>query len=159
MSQHNLHLLFCCALSILLWYNWSLFYSLWVLHTSFSGGRSLSDSKSPQLSWTLLCILIYLSNAVVWIILIFTLISSSSVPFSRLMGTVPSTLTQFYYLNSHVPFCFQFFGKVKVFVYLSFSFCGPPEQDGKNFLLINTKSSGRDLVICAYLKIPKYYNN
>ena len=49
---------------------------------------SLSDSKSPQVSWTLLSILANLNNAVVWIVSTRLLISNSSSPFINLLVTV-----------------------------------------------------------------------
>ena len=52
-----------------------LFHSLWVFHTSISWCEklvifhwSLSDSKSPQVSKTSLRILVYLNDAVVWMV-------------------------------------------------------------------------------------------
>ena len=55
--------------------------------------RSLSDSKSPWVSRTLLSILANLSNAVTCIILILILISNSSILLSKPLGTVPSAPT------------------------------------------------------------------
>ena len=49
---------------------------------------SLSDSKFPQVSWTLLSILTDLNNAVLWIVSVL-LISSSSDPISKIFGTIP----------------------------------------------------------------------
>ena len=49
----------------------------------------LSDSKSPQVSWTL-STLDDLNSAMVWMVLILPLISSS---FSRLLGIVPRAPT------------------------------------------------------------------
>ena len=53
----------------------------------------LSDSKYPQVSRTLLSILAYLNNAVIWMFSIFPLISRSSSPPSMPLGTIPSTPT------------------------------------------------------------------
>ena len=50
---------------------------------------SLSDSKSPQVSRTLLSILSVLSNTVVWIVSILPLISSSPSPLSKNSVNVP----------------------------------------------------------------------
>ena len=52
---------------------------------------SLSDSKSPQVSKTLLSILAVLNNAVVWMVSTRPLTSKSSSPFSNPLVTVPNT--------------------------------------------------------------------
>ena len=49
---------------------------------------SLSDSKSPQVSRTLLSILAILNNAVVWMVSTRSLTSKSSSPFNNPLGTV-----------------------------------------------------------------------
>ena len=54
---------------------------------------SLSDSKSPQVSRTLLSILADCSNAVFWMVSILLLIPRFSKLFSNLFGTVPSAPT------------------------------------------------------------------
>ena len=53
---------------------------------------SLSNSKSPQVSRTLLSILAVLNNAVVWMVSIHPLTSKSSSPFNNPLGqsTYPS---------------------------------------------------------------------
>ena len=51
---------------------------------------SLSDSKSPQVSRTLLSILAVLNNAVVWVISTRPPTSKSSSPFSNPLVTVPN---------------------------------------------------------------------
>ena len=58
--------------------------SRWFFH------RSLSDSKSPQVSRTLLSILAVLSNAVVWMVSTRPPTSKSSSPFSNPLVTVPN---------------------------------------------------------------------
>ena len=50
---------------------------------------SLSDSKSPQVSKTLLSILAFLNNAVVWMISTRPPTSNSSRPFNNPLVTVP----------------------------------------------------------------------
>ena len=50
---------------------------------------SLSDSKSPQVSKTLLSILTVLSNAVVWMVSMRLPVSKSSSPFNNPLVTVP----------------------------------------------------------------------
>ena len=52
----------------------------------------LSDSKSPQVSWTRLRILAVLSNAVVWIVSTRPPISKSSRPFNNPVVIVPNAL-------------------------------------------------------------------
>ena len=51
---------------------------------------SLSDSKSPQVSRTLLRILAVLNNVVVWMVSTRPLTSKSSSPFSNPLVTVPN---------------------------------------------------------------------
>ena len=51
---------------------------------------SLSDSKSPQVSWTLLSILAVLNNAVVWMVSTRPPTCKSSSPFSNPLVTVPN---------------------------------------------------------------------
>ena len=58
----------------------------------FAGSLSL-ESKSPQISGTLLSILADLSNAVVWMVSIFLLIFNSFSPFFKPSGTAPSEPT------------------------------------------------------------------
>ena len=53
----------------------------------------LSDSKSPQVSRTLLNILADFNNAVVWIISILPLIYNTSRPFLKTFGTFPRAQT------------------------------------------------------------------
>ena len=51
---------------------------------------SLSDSKTPQVSWTLLSILVVLNNVVVWMVSTRPPISKSSCPFSNPLVIVPN---------------------------------------------------------------------
>ena len=53
---------------------------------------SLSDNKPPQVSRTLLSILTYLNNAVIWMFLAYPPISNSSGPLAKPLGIVPSAL-------------------------------------------------------------------
>ena len=78
---------------------------------------SLSDSKSPQVSRTLLSILAVLNNAVVWTVSTRTLISKSSSPFINPLVIVPKApitigiIVTFMFLSF-----FQFPGKVELLI-------------------------------------------
>ena len=80
---------------------------------------SLSDSKSPQVSRTLLSILVVLNNAVVWMVSTPPPTSKSSSPFNNPLVTVPKApitigiVVTFIFHNF-----FQFFSKVKVLILL-----------------------------------------
>ena len=54
--------------------------------------RSLSDSKSPEISRTLLSILAVLSYVIVWMVSTRPLISKFSIPFNNYLVTVPKAL-------------------------------------------------------------------
>ena len=76
-------------------------------------------SHYPQVSKTLLNILADFNNTVDWMVLILSLISTRSSPFSRVLGTILSSPTMIGFtltLMSHS--FFQLFGKVRVFIYL-----------------------------------------
>ena len=78
----------------------------------------LSDSKSPQVSRTLLSILANLNNAVVWVVSLRLLISKSSSPCTNLLVTIPRApitigITVTFMLRS-------FFSSPARFRYLSF---------------------------------------
>ena len=78
-----------------------------VFHISVSWRYfSLSDSKSPQVSRTLLSILANLSNAVVWMVSIRLLISDSTRPFSRLLKTVSNALDKISISLTFLFLCF-----------------------------------------------------
>ena len=83
--------------------------------------RSSSDSKSPQVSRTLLSILADLNNAVVCglssLVLLFP---SPSVPLSILWWLVRSARTNYdwYHRHFHIPLFFQFSSKVLIFIVL-----------------------------------------
>ena len=73
------------------------YYYYYFTHLSFSHQRqlmvfhwSLSDSKSPQVSGTLLSILAILNNVVVWMVSTRPPTSKSSSPFSNPLVTVPN---------------------------------------------------------------------
>ena len=79
---------------------------------------SLSDSKSPQVSRTLLSILAVLNNAVVWMVFTRPPNSKSSSPFSNPLVTVPNTpITIGIIVTCMLPsFFFQFPSKVEVLI-------------------------------------------
>ena len=95
---------------------------------------SLSDSKSPQVSRTLLSIQADFNNTVVWMVSTFLLISKSSSPVINHSMTVPSALIT---IGINIPFMFQFPSKVQVliflFPFLSILIYGQPEQQSSQF--------------------------
>ena len=81
---------------------------------------SLSDSKSPQVSRTLLSIQVVLNNVVVWMVSTRPLISKSSSPFDNTIMTIPKApITN----GIIVTFMFHsFFNSLARSRYFSFSF-------------------------------------
>ena len=83
---------------------------------------SLSDSKSPQVSRTLLSILVDVIDTLVWMVSAHSLISKSSTPRTNLSVTVsraPVTICIIVTFKFHVfLFFFQFPCKVQVLIYL-----------------------------------------
>ena len=77
---------------------------------------SLSDSKSPQVSRTLLSILAVLNNAVVWMVFTRPPISKSSSPFSNTLVSVPNApiTIGIIVISMFHSFFFQFPSKVEV---------------------------------------------
>ena len=94
---------------------------------------SLSDSKSFQVSRTLLSILANLKNAVVWMVSTCHLISKSSSPFINPLGIVPSSPITIGITVTFMFHSFSFSSKVKVLVFLFafFYFYSVVCQDGK----------------------------
>ena len=79
---------------------------------------SLSDSKSPQLSRTLLSILAVLSNAVIWIVSTHPPTSTSARPFNNTVVIVPKALIT---IGTVVTFMFSsFLNSLERSRYLSF---------------------------------------
>ena len=76
---------------------------------------SLSDSKSPQVSRTLLRILAVLSNAVVWIVSTRPPTFNSSRPFNNPLLIVPNAPIP---IGTIVTFMFQISSKVEVLILL-----------------------------------------
>ena len=83
----------------------------------------LSDSKSPQVSRTLLSILANLNNAVVLMISTHSLISKSSSALTNPLVTVPrAPITTGINVTLMFHSFFQFPSKFQVLIYLFFSF-------------------------------------
>ena len=81
---------------------------------------TLTDNKSPQVSWILLSILAYLNNAVVWKVSTRPLISKSSSPFMKPLVSVPRAPTT---INIATNFRFHiFFNSLARSRYLFFAF-------------------------------------
>ena len=81
---------------------------------------SLSDSKSPQVSRTLLSILAVLNNAVVWMVSTRPPTSKSSSPFSNPLVTVPKVPITIGIIVTCMFHCF--FNSLAKLRYLSFYF-------------------------------------
>ena len=117
--------------------NHLLFYSLSVFHISvswwfFTG--VLSNSKSHQVSRSLLCILADLNNAVVWAVSIRLVISKSYRPCNNHLLTVPrAPITIGIDRHFHVPQFFQFPCKVEVLIplFAFFQFYSEVYRDSK----------------------------
>ena len=129
---------------------------------------SLSDSKSPQVSKTVLSNLGNLKNAVLWMDSTCLLFSKSSSPFINPSVTVqraPITI------GINITFVFQFINSLTRSRYLYFSlsfnfFVVSRDRKVHNFascLLFfvfeyyKVWSSGRDLVIHLFVKIPEEF--
>ena len=98
---------------------------------------SLSDSKSPQVSRTLLSILAVLNNVVVWMVSTRPTTSKSSNPFSNPLVTAPnapitiSIIVTCMFHSFSIPK--QGRGTYPSFHILSFLFCGRPGQQSRLF--------------------------
>ena len=98
---------------------------------------SLSDSNSPQVSTTLLSILVVLSNTVIWIVSTRPLTSKPSRPFNNPLVTVSkATIT----IGAIVTYTFHSFtiplqgrGTYPSLHILSVLFCGQPGQQCRQF--------------------------
>ena len=128
---------------------------------------SVSDNKSPLISRTLLSILADLNYAVVWMVSTRPLISKSSIPFINPSVNVPRAPVT---ISIIVTFMFHsFYNSLARSMYLSlfshsFSFTLWSTGTTKSTILqvlfffvdyYKLWSSGRDLVIRLYLKIPE----
>ena len=95
---------------------------------------SLSDSKFPQVSRTLLSILAVLNNAVIWMVSTRPPTSKSSSPFSNPLDTVQSApITIGIIVTCMFHSFFQFPSKVEVLILLFtfFQFYSVVSQDSK----------------------------
>ena len=127
---------------------------------------SLSDSKSPQVSRTLLCILAVFNNAVVWMVSTRLPTSKSSRSFNNpLVTETKATIT----IGTIVTFIFHgVFNSLARSRYLSFfshsfSYIQQSARTAKSTILqtfvfvvvdyYKVWSSGQDQVICVYVKI------
>ena len=112
--------------------------------------------RSPEL----LSILAVLNCAVVWMISILLLVSSSPSLFSRPLRTIPRTPTTISItITFHVPQLFQPSGKIQVFVYIFTFFCCKSVVHWNStslqvlFLFINTRCGFLDRIewsICIF---------
>ena len=98
---------------------------------------SLSDSKSPQVPWTLLSILAVLNNVVVWMVSTRPPTFKAFCPFSNPLATVPNAPIT---IGIIVPCMFHsFFNSLarsrylSSFHILSVLFCGQPGQQSRQF--------------------------
>ena len=95
---------------------------------------SLSDSKSPQVSRTLLSILAVLSNAVIWIVSTRPPTSNSPSPFNNSLVTVPKApITIGMIVTFMFHGLFQFPSKVEVLIllFIFFQFYSVITRDSK----------------------------
>ena len=98
---------------------------------------SLSDTKSPQVSSTIISILADLDNAIVWLVSTRPLISKFSSPFINPLVTVPrATFTN----GITVTFMFHCFsvslqvpGTYSSFRFLTILFCGQAREESPQF--------------------------
>ena len=106
---------------------------------------SFSDSKSPQVSRTLLSILAILKNDVVWMVSTRPQTSRSYFPFNNPLGTVPKTPFTIGIIVTFMLHCF-FNSRARLFHYPSVIFYGQPKQQSLQifkfsfFLLITLRS-------------------
>ena len=102
---------------------------------------SLSESKSRQVSWTLLSILAVLNKAVVWTVSILPVISNSSSPCTNPFVTVPRfpiTIGIIFTFIFHR--FFQFHCKIEVFIlfFHCLQFYSVISRDSKVHIIANS---------------------
>ena len=130
---------------------------------------SLSGTKSPQVSRTLLSILAVLSNAVVWIVSTRPPTSKSSRPFNNPLVIVPKapiTICTIVTLMFHSFFNSLARSRYLSFFSHSFSFilwsAGTAKSTILQILFFSVNyykvwSSGRDYVIRVYVNVPEEF--
>ena len=125
-------------------------YSSRVFHISVSFHWSLSDSKSPQVSKTLLSILADLNNTVVWMVSTRPLISNSSSFFNIPLVTIPRELIR---ISINVTFMFhiflQFSSKVQVLILLSATF--------QFYSVVSWDRKGHNFASSLFFVVVDYY--
>ena len=92
---------------------------------------SLSNTKSPQVSRTLLSIQADLNSALVWMVSTRPLIYKSSSHYTNPLVTSKTTNHNWYHNHFHVPQFFQFSRKVQVLIFFSLSFSFTPWSAGQ----------------------------
>ena len=128
---------------------WIIIYSWWVFNSWWSLHWSLSDSKSLQVSRTLLSILANLNNAVVWMVLILSLIFNSFSLFFQTFGDHSKCPNyNWYHCLPHHPQFLVLCQGPSIRLFLCFYFHSVIHWNGKIhstahsfFLLINPRSS------------------
>ena len=137
-----------------MYYYYYYYYSLiWAFHIRISRWFfhwSLSDSKSPQVSRTILNILAVLNNAVVWMVSTRPPTSRSSSPFSNPLVTVPNApITISIIVTCMFHSFFQFPRKVEVLILLFtlFQFYSVVSRDSKVDYFASSLFLGEGLII------------
>ena len=130
--------------------------------------RRLSDSKSPQVSRTLLSFLAVFNNAAVWMVSTRLPNSKSSRPFKNPLVTAPKApitigiIVTFIFLSFSI--LEQGWGTYLSFHILSVLFCDQPEQQSRQFcrfsffLLIIIRSGLLVEIRWSYGKVPGLWN-
>ena len=145
LSLHSLHLLFCCVLSFLalIWLVLMLLFCVIIIICSLQFFTlpladgfhwSFSVIKSPQVSRTLLSILVVLNNGVVWIVSPRPPTSKSSSPFISPLVTVPKVPTTIGIIDTfmfHSFFQFPIKAEVLILLFTFFQFYSAVSQDSK----------------------------
>ena len=126
---------------------------------------SLSDSKSPQVSRTLLSILAVLNNAVVWMVTTRPPTSKFSSPFCNPLVTAPKApITIGIIVTCMFHSFFNSLARPRYLSFFSYSFSFILWSAGTAkltilqflfFLLLIIILSGRDEVIRVYVKVPE----
>ena len=94
----------------------------------------LSDSKSPQVSRTLLSFLAVLNNAVVWMVSTHPPTSKSSSPFINPLVTVPNApIIIGIFVTSRFHSFFNSRARSRYLSFFSHSFCGQQRQQSRQF--------------------------